>query len=323
MTSEEIAELVGGSHFGAPVEVFAVNSLDQAGPEELAYAEKEVRGNAGLILCKHPVDGRTCVVVFDPKAAFLRILEHAFSERHFDGVHPSAVIEGFVADDVAIGAHVVIGEGSRIEKGAVIYPGVVIGRKCTIGAHSVLFPNVVLYDNVQIGTHCRLHAGAVIGADGFSYHPTDFGAQKAIHVGNVEIGDHVEIGANTCVDRAFLNSTTIGSYTKIDNLVQIGHNAALGEHNLLAGQVGVAGSARTGDHVTLAGKVGVIDHIEIGEEIQVGVGALVLKNLTKKGQYIGTPAVEAGIGRRAMVLWPRLPEIWKRLNALSDGKDSK
>jgi UDP-3-O-[3-hydroxymyristoyl] glucosamine N-acyltransferase len=323
MTSEEIAELVGGRHFGDPVEVFAVNSLDLAGPEELAYAEKSVSGQAACVICTEPVQGRTCVVVGDPKAAFIKVMETAFQETHFEGIHPTAIIEGSLGARVAVGAYAVIGTETRVEADAVIYPGVVIGRHCTIGARSVLFPRVVLYDKVHMGEDCRIHAGAVIGADGFSYHPTDFGPLKVPHVGSVHIGDGVEIGANSCVDRAFLNSTRIGNNTKIDNLVQVGHNVEIGEMNLLCGQVGVAGSARTGDRVTLAGQVGVIDHVEIGDDSQVGVGSLVMKSLKGNGAYLGTPAVDARIGRRALVLWPRLPEIWKRLNALSDKEESE
>ena len=323
MTSEEIADLVGGSHFGEPVEVFAVNSLEQAGPEELAYAEKTVHGNAGCVLCTEAIQGRTCVVVGDPKAAFIRVMENAFQETHFEGVHPTAVIEGHLGPNVAVGAHAVIGQDSRVGAGAVVYPGVVVGRQCSIGENSVLFPRVVLYDKVHLGKNCRVHAAAVIGADGFSYHPTDFGPLKVPHVGDVVIGDGVEIGANSCVDRAFLNSTVIGDNSKIDNLVQVGHNAQIGEMNILCGQVGVAGSARTGDRVTLAGRVAVVDHVKIGADSTVGIGSIVMQSLEGKGSYLGTPAVDAGIGRRALVLWPRLPEIWKRLNALSKDEESK
>jgi len=323
MTSEEVANLVGGSHTGPCVEIKGLNSLEQAGFGELAYAEKSELGNASCVICQEPVPGRTCIVVGDPKKAFVKVMNHAFPETHFEGVHPSAIVAGSMAANVAIGAHAVIGEGSQLGEGVVVYPGVVIGRNCQVGAGSILFPRVVLYDNVQIGEQCRIHAGAVIGADGFSTHPTDFGPLKVPHVGNVIIGNNVEIGANTCVDRAFLNSTKIGDGTQIDNLVQVGHNAQIGEMNLLCGQVGIAGSVRTGARVTLGGQVGVSDHIEIKEDIQVGGGSLVLRPLKEKGQYMGIPAVEAGIGRRALVLWPRLPEIWKRLSALSKEHESE
>lgn len=323
MTSEEVAEWVNGSHFGPCMEIQGLNSLEEAGPNELAYAEKNVLGNAGCILCTTAIPGRTCIVVVDPKRAFIEVLNRALGETHFQGIHPSAIVEGEVAENVAIGAHAVVGAGSQLAEGVVIYPGVVIGRDCSIGAHSVLFPRVVLYDKVTVGANCRIHAGAVLGADGFSTHPTDFGPLKVPHIGNVVLGDGVEIGANSCVDRAFLNSTVIGEGTHIDNLVQIGHNSQIGPQNLICGQAGVAGSVRTGARVTLGGQVGVSDHLEIGDDIQVGGGSLVLQSLKEKGAYMGIPAVEAGIGRRALVLWPRLPEIWKRLNALSKASESK
>jgi UDP-3-O-[3-hydroxymyristoyl] glucosamine N-acyltransferase len=323
MTSKEIADLVGGSHTGPCVKINGLNSLEQAVSGELAYAEKTDLGNADCVICQESVPGRTCIVVGDPKKAFIKVINHVFPETHFEGVHPTAIVEGNLAENVAIGAHAVIGKGSQLQEGVVVYPGVVIGRDCKVGAKSILFPRVVLYDKVQIGENCRIHAGAVIGADGFSTHPTDFGPLKVPHIGDVKIGNDVEIGANTCVDRAFLNSTTIGDGTQIDNLVQIGHNAQIGEMNLLCGQVGIAGSVRTGARVTLGGQVGVRDHIEIREDIQVGGGSLVLRPLKEKGPYTGIPAVKAGIGRRALVLWPRLPEIWKRLNALSKEHESK
>jgi UDP-3-O-[3-hydroxymyristoyl] glucosamine N-acyltransferase len=323
MTSEEVAAWVSGSHFGPSVAIQGLNSLEQAGAGELAYAEKTELGGAECVLCKAPVPGRTCIVVVDPKRAFIEVLNRAFGETHFEGIHPSAIVAGEVAENVAIGAHAVVGAGSRLAKGVVIYPGVVIGRDCSIGANSVLFPRVVLYDKVIVGSDCRIHAGAVLGADGFSTHPTDFGPLKVPHIGNVILGDGVEIGANTCVDRAFLNSTVIGEGTHIDNLVQIGHNSQIGVQNLVCGQAGIAGSVRTGARVTLGGQVGVSDHLEIGDDIQVGGGSLVLQSLKEKGAYMGIPAVEAGIGRRALVLWPRLPEIWKRLNALSEASESK
>ncbi len=323
MTSEEVAEWVGGSHFGPCVELLCLNSLEKAGPGELAYAEKEELGNAGCVLCKTAVPGRSCIVVGDPKRAFIEVINHAFAETHFEGIHPTAIVEGEIAENVAIGAYAVVGAGSKLGESVVVYPGVVVGRECSIGARSVLFPRVVLYDKVTLGEDCRIHAGAVIGADGFSTHPTDFGPLKVPHIGDVILGDGVEIGANTCVDRAFLNSTTIGEGTQIDNLVQIGHNTQIGAQNLLCGQVGIAGSVRTGARVTLGGQVGVSDHLEIGDDIQVGGGSLVLQSLRKKGVYMGIPAVDAKIGRRALVLWPRLPEIWKRLNALSKESESK
>ncbi len=160
----------------------------------------------------------------------------------------------------------------------------------SIGEASIIFPSVTLYPQTKIGRHCRLHSGVVIGADGFGLELIDGVHEKIWHIGNVEIGDHVEIGANSCVDAATFSSTTIGDGTKIDNLVQVGHNAQIGKHVLLCGQSGVGGSGVAGDYATIGGQAGVGPHASIGTQAQLGGGGMVPLYVPDRASYAGHPA---------------------------------
>lgn len=180
-------------------------------------------------------------------------------------------------------------------------PGVTIGAGVHIGEGSILHPGVTIYPHSNIGTHCILHAGVVIGADGFGFAPpskAQDGLQKIKHIGHVVLGDHVEIGANSCVDRAVVGATVIGSGTKLDNLCQIGHNVQIGMHCVLAGQVGIAGSASVGNGVQIGGQVGIAGHIHIGDGVRIGAQSGVHKNIEPGKTIMGSPAVEASVFRR-------------------------
>lgn len=321
MDSQEIAQFVGGEHFGEVIELHGVAPLNESSESLLSFAEKEVTGDAGCVICTKELSGRTCVVVDDPKLAFIKVLNALFTKPSNPGVHETAVIYGNVGEGVEIGANVVIGLDSTIGDNAVIHAGVVIGEGCDIGEGTTVFPNAVIYDDTWIGARCRIHAGAVIGADGFSYHQTPDGPIKVPQVGRVVILEGTEIGANTCIDRAFLTETIIGAESAIDNLVQIGHNSRIGANCLIAAQVGISGSVVIGNGAVLGGQVGVRDHIEIGAEAVVGGGSGVVKDLPGGAAYFGTPAIPIAQGRRAYMAWPQLPEILKRLAKL-EGESS-
>ena len=321
MISTEIAEFVGGQHHGPAVELVGVGPLDSAGGDLLAYAEAKVTGEAGCVLCREPVDGRACIVVEDPKLAFIKVLRALFSEEVEPGVHPTAVVEGSLGAGVEVGPHAVIGRDSVVGDGCRIGAGVVIGEGCHVGEGTVIFPRAVLYDNTWVGPRCRIHAGAVLGADGFSFHPTPKGPVKVPQVGRVVILEGTEIGANTCVDRAFLTETVVGPGAATDNLVQIGHNCEVGAEALIAAQVGLSGSVKVGAGAVLGGQVGVREHIEIGAGALVGGGSGVVKNLPGGEAYFGTPAIPIAEGRRAYMAWPKLPEILKRLRKLEGEKE--
>jgi UDP-3-O-[3-hydroxymyristoyl] glucosamine N-acyltransferase len=248
-------------------------------------------------------------VVKDPKRAFIQVMELWCPEVYPPGVHPTAVVEGELGEGVHIGPYAVIAAGARIGDGAAVLTGAVIGEDCVIGPRTVIFPRAVLYPETQVGADCRIHAGAVLGADGFSYHPTAQGPIKVPQVGRVRLGDRVEIGANTCVDRAFLGETVIGDGSALDNLVQVGHNSKLGRFNLLAAQVGVSGSVTFGDGVIVGGQAGFADHVNVGERVIIGSRAGVHNDLEGRGVYLFAPAMPVRKARRVIASLNDLPEI--------------
>ena len=293
--ASEVAALVGGRLVGEDREFAGVAPVERAGEEDLAYATGAL-GAAGVLLVSEAVEGRCCVVVDDPKLAFIAVLRTLFPEARAPGVHPGA----FVDSTAALGPEVVV------------YPGAYVGPGCEVGARTVIFPNAVLYPGTIVGADCRIHAGAVLGADGFSYHPTPQGLVKVPQVGRVRIGDGVEVGANSCIDRAFLDETVVGSGSKLDNLVQVGHNCSLGRDVILAGQAGLSGSVTLGDGVVLGGQVGVADHAVVGAGARVGAQSGVSGSLAAGGTYLGTPAWPIRETRRVWALLRRLPELWRR-----------
>ena len=201
--------------------------------------------------------------------------------------HPSAVVstDAAIGANVELGAYVVIGAGCRIADNCVIKAGCVIGANCSIGAGSLLHPRVVIYDNCQLGSKCILHSGVVIGADGFGFSNNGGRWVKKRHIGGVILGNEVEIGANSCVDRATYGDTVVADGCKIDNLVQIGHNVQLGAHSLACAQAGVAGSARVGANCIIAGKAGVMDNSSMPDRSTVKAANIFIK-ASKRSQLI-------------------------------------
>jgi len=315
---------VSGEHHGPEQEIHGVAVPESAGPTQIAFVERFVESSAGCLICSERIPDRTCIVVEDPKAAFIRLLNAFLEEEDAEpGVHSTAAVEGEVGPGCLVGPHAVIGVGARIGSHVVVHAGAVVGPGCVVGDHSVLFPRVVLYPGVVVGKRCRIHAGAVLGADGFSFHQTPTGGLKVPQIGRVVIGDDVEIGANTCVDRAFLEDTRIGAGSKFDNLVQVGHNTQIGRDCLVAAQTGLSGSVQVGDGVMLGGQVGVRDHVSIGPGASVGAGSAVAWSLEGGGAYFGRPAQALALGRRAFLLGSRLPEIWKALLRLEKRLDKQ
>jgi UDP-3-O-[3-hydroxymyristoyl] glucosamine N-acyltransferase len=215
-----------------------------------------------------------------------------------------------------IGALAVIGAGAVIESGAVVHPHVVVGAGCVIGKGTTLHPHVVLYPGVRLAGQVVVHAGSVLGADGFGYASDGPRHHKIPQVGGVEIGAEVEIGALSAIDRAVLDDTTVGAGTKIDNLVQVGHNVRIGRDVMISGMTGLAGSAQVGDGAVLGGQVGVAGHLTIGERTQVAGQSLVMDSTEPGSVIAGTPTMAIGSWRRQQVLLRRLGEIWRRLRAL-------
>jgi UDP-3-O-[3-hydroxymyristoyl] glucosamine N-acyltransferase len=254
-----------------------------------------------------------------PYFTFVKIIELFKPRKHpSSGIHPSAVIENGVhlGNNVSIGAHAFIGEGTSIDDESIIYPSVFIGRDCKIGAKSILYPNVSIMDESEIGTYVIIQSGTVIGSDGFGFMNIKGIHEKIPQMGKVVIEDNVEIGSNVSIDRAVLEETRICKGTKIDNLVQIAHNVKIGENSLIVAQVGIAGSSEIGNNVILAGQVGLIGHIKIGDNSIIGAQSGIGKSLPPNSRYSGSPAFDHKSWLRSIITFPKIPDMLKRLNDL-------
>jgi UDP-3-O-[3-hydroxymyristoyl] glucosamine N-acyltransferase len=253
-----------------------------------------------------------------------RYIEHLRSQPIVPGIHPTAIVAESASIDpsTSIGPYVIIGEDSTIEAHTEIQAHSVIGRRCRIGAYSKLLPHVTILDDSKLGKHVIIHPGTVIGSDGFGYETNVQGVhEKLPHIGSVVIEDDVEIGANCTIDRARFVKTIIDCGTKIDNLVQIGHNVHVGAHCLLVSQVGIAGSTVLEDHVILGGQVGIAGHIRIGSGSMIGAQSGIVKNIPAKSFLHGTPAIEHSKASRFYAIREKLPSLFKRIRELEERID--
>jgi len=261
------------------------------------------------------------LVAASPAQAFEQIADRLCPAPapHEPGIHPTAVVapDATLGDGVSIQAHCVVEPGAEIGSHTVLRPLVFVGRDAKIGAHCLLHPHVAVLDRCVVGHHAVLHSGVVIGADGYGYEMKDGVHHKIPQRGIAEIGDHVEIGANSTVDRARYGRTLIGSGTKIDNLVMVAHNVVVGEHSILVAQCGIAGSAVLGHHVTVAAQAGIVGHIEVGDGAVVGAKAGVLRNVPPGKVVLGAPAQDIEKERHCLVLHQKLPELAQRLRELA------
>lgn len=326
----DLAGLLGGRVEGDVDRlVTAVRPLDAAGPEHLSfltqprYAKAAKASAAGAILVGPggPELGldAALLVVDDPQAALVTLIDHLIPPpRIAEGVHPTALIgtDCELGEGISVGPYAVVGDRCRLGDGVVLGAHVVVGENCEIGAGSVLHARAVLYDAVVMGAHCVIHSGAVLGADGFGFVTSTGLPTKVRQVGRVVLGDEVEVGANSAIDRAMLEETRIGSGTKIDNLVQVGHNVEVGEGCFLCGQAGIAGSAKLGDRVVLAGQAGVSGHLEIGSGVQVAAKSAVLQSVPEGEVVAGIPAIGIRTWQRQSIALQRLAELRRRVAAV-------
>ena len=328
MKLDKIAELVGGKLTGdGSIEITGIRGIEQAAEGHITFLAKKKfldilnRSGASAVLVKEEVDSPACQVIVDsPELAFARILrEFHPDKRPAPGVHGTAVVGKNIkmGEQVTLSAGVCIGDDVEIADHVKIYPGVVIEDRCRIGSHTVIYPNVTLYHDTELGNNVILHSGVVIGADGFGYTLDEKGEHYKINqIGRVVIEDDVEIGANSCVDRAAMGTTYIKRGTKIDNLVQVAHNCTVGEHSILVAQVGLAGSCTLGHHVVLAGQVGVADHVTLGDQVTLTAQSGTFRSIESNNVYGGHPAVPLGEWKKYVTVLPKLPELVRQIREL-------
>ncbi len=327
-TAAEVARELGGQVVGdSSILLIGFAPADAARKGDLTFAENEdyfaraQQSAASAILVGEDFtsDGKTLIRVPNARIAFAKVLPLFFPEAPFaPGLHASAVVHPTA--DVNPAAHIgplcVVRERVKIGPSVVLEGGNHIGADCIIGNETHLFPNVTIYAKSIIGQRVRIHAGSVIGSDGFGYVLDQGVHRKVPQVGNVIIHDDVEIGANVTVDRGALGSTIIGKGSKIDNLVQIGHNVVVGENCILVAQVGIAGSTKLGNFVTLAGQVGLAGHLKIGDDVIIAAQAGVMNNIPDKEKWIGSPAGPSQEIKRQWIAIRKLPELLERVKEL-------
>ncbi len=323
MRLAEIAEKIGGELVGGgDFDVRDVAELAGASSDSLSYVEserqlKEPTGAGALIVPPGIEPDRPAIRCENPKLGFARAITLLRPPTPpVPGIHPSAVIDekAKLGEDVSIGPSASIGPGAEIGNGCHIGAGARVGEGVILGPDCIIHPNCVLYPGATLGARVVLHAGAVIASDGFGYVPDGSGGvEKFPQTGTVVIEDDVEIGACTVVDRASIGETRIKRGVKIDNLVQIAHNVTIGEGSLIASQTGISGSVTLGRGVIMGGRVGVTDHVEIGDGAIFGAMSGVSKSLEGGKIYLDAPAVEIADARRRIVIYSRLPEIFRRL----------
>jgi UDP-3-O-[3-hydroxymyristoyl] glucosamine N-acyltransferase len=338
ITVTRLAELVQGRVHGEERTILAARPMNEAGPDDITFIEsdrnlrhlKKCRAHTAIVpttLAGRHEDLLNCngtpltlIQVNDPLTAFVAVVRHLHGElaEAPPSIDPRAVIHptACLGPDATLHPFAMIGEGSVLGARCRLYSGAIVGRNCRLGDDVVLHPHVVLYDGAILGNRVIVHANAVLGADGFGYRCQGGKHVKMPQFGSVEVGDDVEIGAGTTIDRGTFQATRIGEGTKIDNLVQIGHNCQIGKHNLFVSQVGIAGSCSTGDYVVMAGQVGVADHVHIDDQAVIGARSGVVRDVVAGERLLGAPAKPESEEKRILLSLGRLPELCRDVRQL-------
>jgi len=335
-TAAELAAITGarGQRGSTSERIRGIAALSEAGPGDLSflgnsrYKAEVATTRASVVLLPpdhagEPAAGQLFLLVENPSVALALVcarLERKLWPAPAAGVHPTAVVArgATVADSATIGPLCVIEDGAIIGERAQLQAQVFVGRGASVGEDSWLMPGVVVAADCTVGRRVRLHSGVVVGSDGFGYEFVAGRHQKVPQVGGVDLGDDVEIGANTTLDRARFGRTSVGEGTKIDNLVQVAHNVRIGKHCILCAQVGISGSTTIGDYAVLGGQAGVAGHLSLGKAAKVGGGAAVTADVEPGAFVNGSPAIPYMLERRVAVLRERLPDLFRRVDALEE-----
>jgi UDP-3-O-[3-hydroxymyristoyl] glucosamine N-acyltransferase len=333
LTLQALAELVKGkiTHGESTTPIQGLNSLSDAQPGDVSflgnpkYAAQVAKTAATAILVSPDfsdfIEGKAFIAVENPTFAFSAVISHFVPESkpRPPGIHPTA----FVAEDaqlnpehVHVGPHAIIESGAQVGDGCIIHAGAYIGPEAVLGPDCVLHPTAVVKDRCLLGARVIIHSASVIGSDGFGYEFVKGQHVKIDQVGIVEIGDDVEVGSCTSIDRARFGRTVIGKGTKIDNQVQIAHNVVIGQHCVLVSQVGISGSTHLGNYVIMGGQSGAAGHLKIGDQVTLLGRAGAIKDLPGPGHYTGFPARPLHEGRRLMVAPALVPALQKKIKDL-------
>ena len=334
-----LAELVGGELDG-PADFMILRPVpaDSSDESGITFAENEkylgaaLGGVVGAVLvpAETPKVGKPVIRVAMPRMAFGMILAAFVQPMPSGGIDATARVSADAVIDptATVGPYAIVEAGAKIGARSNVMSHAYIGQGCVVGDDCEIFPHVVLVQDVRIGVKCRIHAGAVIGADGFGYFWNGQNQQKVPQVGGVLIGNYVEIGAHTCIDRATCGDTVIADGVKLDNLVQVAHNVKIGSHTVIASQVGLSGSTVIGERNVFGGQAATSDHVTVGDNMIFGGRSGIIGDMDTPGEYFGTPAVPLSSAMRVLALQARLPDLYKRMRAmereleqLKNGKD--
>jgi UDP-3-O-[3-hydroxymyristoyl] glucosamine N-acyltransferase len=333
-TATQIAGILGGEITGDPnAEVYGLSKIEEGTSGQLSFLSnpkyEEHIYSTGASICivnndfkptKELPQTLTLIKVENAYACFAKLLElYDQMKRPQPAIEQPSYIhsEAIVGEDCFVGAFAYISKGARIGQNVVIYSNVHIGENVVVGDNTILHPNSVIYRDCVIGKGCTIHSGAVIGADGFGFAPDENGVfQRIPQIGNVILEDNVDIGANTTVDRATMGSTVIRKGTKLDNLVQIGHNVELGSNTALAAQSGIAGSTKVGSNVLIGGQVGLAGHLKIGDRVKIAAQSGVGGDIDNDQVFMGSPAFDNKEYKKSYIGFRKLPQIMERLKEI-------
>lgn len=331
-TAKQISEILHGEVLGNPEEeVSKLSKIEEGEKGSLTFLANPKYNSwlyttdASVVIVDHnfvpeKVVNITMIKVEDPYMAFTKLLEYYNEiQLHKSGIEAPVFIHDSVryGEELYLGAFSYLSQNVRIGKNVKIYPNVFLGNNVVIGDHTTIFSGAKIYSDCEIGNHCTLHSGSIIGSDGFGFAPDKNGAYNKIpQIGNVVIGDYVDIGSGTTIDRATLGSTIIRSGVKLDNQIHVAHNVEIGENTVIAAQTGIAGSTKIGKDCKIGGQVGIVGHITIGNNVRIQAQSGIGKSIADNNIVQGSPAMPYNEFNKSYVHFRNLPKISNRLDSL-------